>query len=175
AVIESFDDAITRLGLKTLGDLFLREAMTARVFRAPGFQEPMEALRKHSIVVAELARDVCRRTGFPDEFAYMCGLLHDVGSAAAILVLADVGRGETTPAFDEVSGVIQTVHEESSGVLARAWKLPEDIHLVLANHHEFYIDGRVHPLAAAVCLADGLAAQAGAGFGAEVGDRQVRS
>ncbi len=175
ATIESLDDAISRLGLKMVSELFLREALTTRVFKAPDYQQPMEALRRHSVVVADLSRAVCRLIGFPDEYAYMCGLLHDVGGAAAILIVAERERGKEPPSYDEVAGVIETVHEEASTVLARAWKLPEDVRLVVGHHHHFKIDGRVHPLAAAVCLADGLAAAAGAGFGSEIREMQVKS
>lgn len=128
----------------------------------------MEALRKHSVLCAHLARLVCRRTGFPDEYAYMCGLLHDVGIAAGLLVLGDVKRDEKPPTYDEIRASIEAVHEPASAVLGRVWELPADVQLVLGHHHHFTIGGRAHPLAAAVCLADFLAAEVGARSGTEV-------
>jgi putative nucleotidyltransferase with HDIG domain len=163
----SLEDAMARLGLRTLADLFLQAAMSARVFRAPGFERPMEVLRKHSVVTATMARSVCRQTGFPDEYAYMCGLLHDVGMAACILLVADVPRGEPLPVFGLVAPSIELVHAEASGVVVRAWQLPTDVQLVVEHHQQFLIGGRAHPLAAAICLADWLAAGAGASAGGE--------
>ena len=168
APVTSLDDAMARLGLRNLSDLFLQAAMTARVFRSKGFEGPMAVLRKHSVVSAHLARSICRRTGFPDEYAYMCGLLHDVGIAAAISVLADAKRDERRPGYEEIRPAVELVHEHVSAALGKAWELPVDVQLVLGHHHHFQIQGRVHPLAAAVCLADWLAAEVKVAAGNEV-------
>lgn len=166
--LTSLDDAMVRLGLSNLSDLFLQAATTARVFRCKGFEEPMEALRKHSVVCAHLARSVCRITGFPDEYAYMCGLLHDVGIAAGILVLGEVRRDARPPSYEYIRASIEVVHEHASAALGNAWQLPVDVQLVLRHHHHFKIQGRTHPLAAAVCLADWIAAEVGVAAGNEV-------
>jgi putative nucleotidyltransferase with HDIG domain len=165
--VTSLDDAMTRLGLKNLADLFLQAAMTLRVFRAKGYEQPMDELRKHSVACAHLSRLICRRTGFPDEYAYMCGLLHDVGIAAGILVFGEPKRGVAAPRYDEIRPSIEMVHEEASAILAKSWDLPPDVQLVLSNHHRFVIGGRVHPLAAAVCLADWMAGEIGLASGGE--------
>lgn len=174
----SLTDAISLLGLQKVGDIFLQTALSAKVFRAKGFKAPMEALRRHSTVTAHVARLICRQTSLPDEYAFLCGLLHDVGMAAGILILA--GRAPTSaratkrlaqpPAFDVLAPALESVHQEASEILARAWKLPQDVQLVLRHHHHFKIAGRAHPLAAAVCLADWMASKAGAGIGHEVDD-----
>jgi putative nucleotidyltransferase with HDIG domain len=142
--------------------------MTARVFRCKGYEEPMEALRKHSVVCAHLARSVCRIIGFPDEYAYMCGLLHDVGIAAGILVLGEVKRAAKPPSYEHIRTSIEVVHEHASEALGKAWELPVDVQLVLRHHHHFVIQGRAHPLAAAVCLADWIAAEVKVAAGNEV-------
>ncbi len=172
--ITSLDDAMARLGLQNLSDLFMQAAMTMRVFRAKGYEAPMDALRKHSVACAHLARLVCRRTGFPDEYAYMCGLLHDVGMAAGLLVFGDAKRAGATPPYEEVRPSIEVVHAETSAILGKAWALPTDIQLVLGHHHRFDVAGRVHPLAAAVCLADWLATEAGLSAGLETSSEEAR-
>lgn len=164
APITSLEQAIARLGLNTLMDLFLQVSMSMRVFRAKGYEEPMNALRRHSVVVGHAARSVCRLIGFPDEYAFLCGLLHDVGIAAGILLIADTKRDRKPPQFDGIEASLLQVHAEASGVVGRLWKLPADVQLVLAHHHAFAIEGRVHPLAAAICLADWMAGELGAGF-----------
>jgi HD-like signal output (HDOD) protein len=171
AAITSLDDAMARLGLKNLSDLFLQAAMTTRVFRAKGYEEPMDALRKHSVLCAHLSRLVCRRTGFPDEYAYMCGLLHDVGIATGILIFGETKRDQRALKYEDIRPGIEVVHEEASAVLGKAWGLPPDVLLVLGHHHRYVIQGRVHPLAAAVCFADWLASEAGVAAGNEVNGR----
>lgn len=172
--IVSLDDAMARLGLQNLSDLFMQAAMTMRVFRAKGYEAPMDALRKHSVACAHLARLVCRRTGFPDEYAYMCGLLHDVGMAAGLLVFGDSKRGGAPPQYEEIRPSVEVVHAETSAVLGKAWALPVDVQLVLGHHHRFEIGGRAHPLAAAVCFADWLSTEAGLGAGHETNTEEAR-
>jgi HD-like signal output (HDOD) protein len=83
--ILSLRQATIRLGLKTLRDLVLEAAVSMRVFRAPGYGEAMERLSRHSTATAYLLRALCRRTGIDAEYAFLCGLLHDVGLAACLL------------------------------------------------------------------------------------------
>lgn len=167
APITSLDDAIARLGLRTLTDLFLQVSMSLRVFRAKGYEQPMAELRRHAVVVGSAARSVCRHIGFPDEYAFLCGLLHDVGIAAGMLILAEGNSTKQRPDFETLATSLLRIHEEASFTVGRLWQLPGDIQLVLQHHHHFRIDGRVHPLAAAVCLADWMAASVGAGFAQE--------
>jgi HD-like signal output (HDOD) protein len=87
--IRSLDEAITRLGLRTLEELFLQTVLSMRVFRANGYEVPMANLMQHSLVTAHVARQACRLTSIPDEYAFLCGLLHSPqrtqgGSPAAL-------------------------------------------------------------------------------------------
>lgn len=100
APVRSLHEAISRLGLRTLGDLFLQTVLSMRVFRADGYDAPMTTLMRHSTVTAHVARIACRMTALPDEYAFMCGLLHDAGMAAGLLIFADsstAGAGHEPP------------------------------------------------------------------------------
>jgi putative nucleotidyltransferase with HDIG domain len=158
ARVQSLKDAVVRLGLQTLADLFLEVTMTMRVFRAPGFDEPMTQLRRHSAVTAHLTRVVCRRTSISDEYGFLCGILHDVGVAAAAGVI-----GRTHP-YEVAWPVVLEVHAEAGGAIARAWGLPPDVTLVVAQHHSVRVNGFVHPVACAVAVADWLAHEVGCGL-----------
>ena len=95
--VRSLHEAISRLGLRTLGDLFLQTVLSMRVFRADGYDAPMAALMRHSTVTAHVARIACRMTALPDEYAFMCGLLHDAGMAAGLLIFADAAPPGSSP------------------------------------------------------------------------------
>jgi HD-like signal output (HDOD) protein len=179
--IRSLDEAITRLGLRTLEELFLQTVLSMRVFRANGYEEPMANLMQHSLVTAHVARQACRLTSLPDEYAFLCGLLHDAGMAAGLLIFADApapasgtrpsGGKAAPPPFEEVSFALQVVHEEASAILADTWGLHPEIRTVLGIHHHFKQGNRVHPLAAAVCVADWIASEAGTAMGTECDPR----
>jgi HD-like signal output (HDOD) protein len=182
AAIQSLEAAIARLGLRTLGDVFLQTTLSTRVFRAKGYDEPMSLILRHSTLTAHIARIACRMTAISDEYAFTCGLLHDVGFAAGLMIFADPrtmaaslgAEKRDPPAFDEVSIALQVVHEETSAILAHAWRLPADITLVLGAHHHPQIGERSHPLAAAVCVADWIASEVGLGLGTESSEMQAR-
>jgi HD-like signal output (HDOD) protein len=167
--IRSLDEAISRLGLRTLEELFLQTVLSMRVFRASGYEAPMAELMRHSMLTAHVARNACRLTSIPDEFAFMCGLLHDVGMAAGLILFSErlaAGKG-TPPRFEELSLALQVVHEEASAILAQAWELHPEVRVVLGIHHQTKIGNRVHPMAAILCVSDWIAAEAGAGIGTE--------
>jgi len=160
--IRSLEQALLRLGLETLVQIFLQASLAAKVFRAPGYEAPMEALRRHSVVTAHIARLVCRATALPDEYAYLCGLLHDVGCAAALIVLGQTSdKSVARVPYERARPAVLAIHEKATSVVCATWKLPAEVTMVIANHHHPVIGGHIHPMAAVVHVADALAVQLG--------------
>jgi HD-like signal output (HDOD) protein len=173
--VRSLDDAIVRLGLSRVTDLFFQAALEMRIFRAPGYDTEMEALRRHCSFTADTARLVCRRTLGFDDYAFLCGLLHDVGVAACILAMEELGRGGDKVPFELAWPSVKEIHQSCSELLANIWRLPPDLATVLKLHHRLAQDGHIHPLAAVVATADGLAAEFGFGFHGESGALDTES
>ncbi len=161
--IQTLQQAAVRLGLKAMRDVVLEAAIHMKVFRVPGYEAAMERLARHSAAVAHVTRAVCKRTNVEAEYAFLCGLLHDVGFAASLLALA----GDPTwrrATFEELGPVLDEVHEEASAVLARLWKLPEGIQRLVATHHDPAPDGKAQALNASLVVAEQLCWEAGAGL-----------
>jgi putative nucleotidyltransferase with HDIG domain len=159
--VRSLEQGISRLGMNTMTEIFFHVSMSSRVFRAKGYEATMDQLRLHSVAVAHVARLVCRATALPDEYAFLCGLLHDVGIAAGLIVLADVRPPNRPPPFDEVVRPVLEAHTEAAAIVCRAWRLPPDVTMVVEHHHFPRIGGVVHPMAAAVALAEQICAAHG--------------
>ena len=155
---------ILRLGLKRVADIFVQASMEVRMFRARGFEQPMNRLRRHSSATAEMARVVCQRLSLDDDHAFLCGLLHDVGLAAAIIAISEGASGETVD-FGSAWPAIYDVHEVAGRRLAEIWRLPTELGMVIGSHH----GSRAFPseTAAAVALADQLVSEQGAGIETE--------
>lgn len=161
AQIQSLQDALMRLGLNTLRDLVLEVSMNLRVFKAEQYTEVMERVSRHSTAVANLSRLVARRGGVDAEYAFLCGLLHDVGVAGVLLALGDAKRRRKPPEVSVIWPAVDRCHEEAGASMASLWKLPQEIPQVLGVHHDVRVGSKPHPLAAAVCLADELANEIG--------------
>ena len=164
AKIESLSGAVMRLGLNTLRDLVLEVAMNLRVFKCDAYSGPMERLRIHSSATAHLSRLICRHTSIEAEYAFVCGLLHDVGISGILLALGEVPRGKKPPDLSILWPVIDEAHAEAGALMAAHWELPDELLIPLEAHHRVEIEGYPHPLAAAVCLADDLARELGYGL-----------
>jgi putative nucleotidyltransferase with HDIG domain len=153
----TLEDASLRIGKRGLRDLVFDVALSSKVFRVRGLDAPMEALRTHSLAVAACAREVAQLTSVGEDSAFLCGLLHDVGLAACLHALAELGGGRTNIDLDSVRDALREVHVEAGSHLVKLWKLPEDIQLVIGAHHAPNIGGYVHPTAACVVLGEEIA------------------
>ena len=159
--IVSLKDAIVRVGVQTLANLFLAETMTTRVFRAPGYDAAMSSLRRHSAMTAHIARTLAAPMPLHREHAFLFGLLHDVGVASAAYLV-----GTRVP-FAKAWPTILDAHAEAGRILCRAWKLPAEIEIVVAYHHGGRVGGTLHPGACLVGVAEWIATDLGFGLDGE--------
>jgi HD-like signal output (HDOD) protein len=150
-----------RLGLNTLRDLVWEVALDLKVFRCKPYAPVMESLQRHSVAVAKIAARIAAETSIAEDYAFIAGLLHDVGLAASLVMLAEPGPA---PPLDEIGDDLDAIHEEASGIVATLWKLPSDLQIVIAHHHAPTIGGYDHPAVAVVCLAEFMANDLGFGL-----------
>lgn len=163
--------ALTRLGLQRVSELFLIASMNMRVFRAKGYEEAMGRLQKHSLVVAYHAKHLAAQANLRADHAFLCGLLHEVGTAGALIALSEKARKQRKRPPDPklFADALIEVAGQTSAVLARIWGLAKDVALVLQHHTDPIVDGQPLHVAAVVHAADGIAYNTGYGvFGGEM-------
>ncbi len=160
--VVTLKQAAVRLGLEALTHLVLQAALALRVFRVPGFDAFAQRVNQHATAAAHVTRDVCRRAGIPGEHAFTAGLLHDIGLSSCLLMITERPEWRKLP-FTAVSPVLDAVHADASGLLARRWKLPDPLPTILATHHRAVVDGQPQPINAALIVAEQLCWEAGAG------------
>jgi putative nucleotidyltransferase with HDIG domain len=153
----SLRSAVLRLGLKNLGEIVFELALHMRVFRSVEYSGIMEQLRRHSTATANLCRLLATRAGQDPENAFLCGLLHDIGIAAILIVLGERAKSEAVLDSHVLDEVVRQTHEDVSGMLVRLWKLPEEVAEVVSHHHAASALATAPSLSAVVALADGLA------------------
>ena len=153
----SLRSAVLRLGLKNLGEVVFEIALHMRVFRSAEYSAMMEQLRRHSTACANLCRLLASRVGLDSEHAFLCGLLHDIGIAAILIVLGERRKSESPLEPSVLDEVVRQIHEDVSGMLVRLWKLPNEVAEVVAHHHGRAAVETAPLLSAVVVVADTLA------------------
>jgi HD-like signal output (HDOD) protein len=154
--IRSLREAAVRLGLAGLRDIVIDVAFNMRIVQEGGpYRSLLEEVRRHSTMTAQIARLVSLHTPIDSDYAFLCGLLHDLGIAAILLVVSEMRRQEPI-SIEELQPLLSDLHEGVSGQVARTWGLPPELELVLETHHQFDRGGPCHPLGAVTCVAERL-------------------
>ena len=174
--LQSLRNAVQRLGINTLRDIVWQVAAGLRLFGAQGYAPLMQRLRTHSIFTAYAARIIAVRAGLAAEHAFLCGLLHDMGSAGTLIALADAGP-HTAPPLSTLLVALDSVHEQAGATIARIWQLAPEITSAIEFHHRYHPDLPDAPvLSAVICVAESMAERQGFGVSATSvsGSRGVR-
>jgi HD-like signal output (HDOD) protein len=155
ARITSLRDAIVRIGLLELAQLFLEITASVRIFKAKGFEQAMNQLKRHSSAAAQLSRVISKHANVDHEHTFMCALLHDVGVAIAANAV-----GTLWPIHMVWPGIIEA-HAEVGRMVCEAWQLPPAIAPFVAAHHLHGGGGPVHPALCVITISDWMAARLG--------------
>ena len=163
--ITSLHEALSRFGLRTFRDLVLEISMNMKVFKSSDYAETMDLLRRHSAMTAHVCKVVCNHADVDGEYAFMAGLLHDVGIAGTLLALSERrGSRAAPPDLIAIWPAVDRVHPRAGQLMAEHWGLSEDLQWVLSAHHRVLVKGEPHRLSATVCIADHVAQELGYGL-----------
>ena len=159
--IGTVSDALVVLGLN-----LVRRTVTAAVLERPLFAyftdtEAARAFWRHELLCAALARHLAIRQGFGGEFAYMAGLLHDVGRLVMIVRHPDASEsllrqhGGDDETLREERARFGFDHAELGAALLELWGLPGG--MIQAAHQHVDAVEPDDPTAAGVWRANRLA------------------
>ena len=132
--IRSIRQAVIRLGLRGLRDVVITVSLRSRIFRTPIYQAELHSLCRHSIAMGTISQRIAQNTKGDSRFAYLCGLLADLGIAASLLVFGELPEGPP-PLFHLWPAMLE-VHEEAAVAVGEAWALPEEVVAVIGAHHD---------------------------------------
>lgn len=148
----SIESAVVRLGLTHARDLLFQAVYAASTMGLKRHQLAVRASFTRSVDTAIAARVLAREVGAPGEYAYMAGLLHDIGEARVYRVLASLPEpSHSDPSAQELCA---RYHCEAGAELARSWRLPPPIVDACAAHHD--PEALSNPTVRLVALADAV-------------------
>jgi diguanylate cyclase (GGDEF)-like protein/putative nucleotidyltransferase with HDIG domain len=127
----SIRDAIIRIGLAEVRDILASIAYSASLSK---YNDLLEQFSERSTLAARYAVNACRELRWNYEPAYLCGLLHDVGEARVLRILATLPK----PAGGKpvITELIERYHTQAGAQLAEKWNLHSDIVQACALHHD---------------------------------------
>lgn len=154
-------------GLLQIRDLVIEEAVSDCVFRGDVHRATMDGLRRHSLATGHLARALAESSPVAGELAYVAGLLHDVGIAGVLHVLAEreVEFGPLPP-LSVLWPAIERIHGRVGAIMARHWGFAPEVALAIEAHHDLPVGPDASPMAAALSIASELAHHEGFGLAA---------
>lgn len=145
ATIASVRDAVIRVGTTDVAALVLASEVMQLFRGIPQAQWNLQRFWEHSLLTAcygeTLARAALKAPAVP---VWLCGLLHDIGKLVLVRhypteyaqVLGQVEGGASL--LDAERATFGHTHAAVGGMLLRAWRLPENLAVCAARHHDAY-------------------------------------
>jgi len=131
--VATLKQAVTRLGLAATRDLLLQIAYESAIAGMKRYVPTLERVYKRSVIAGVGGRIAGKELGLVPDYGYLIGLLHDIGEAHVIRLLAD----QPGPSLDEseLMALAGRHHQRGGAQVLRAWKIPEEIVTVAMEHH----------------------------------------
>ncbi len=122
--IVSLQQAVTRIGMKLLGEIAIAVSVRGEVFHVPGFQAEIKRLWRHSLASGAWAKEIARAKRTNVECLFLCGLLHAIGKPIALRAVV-----ELEPGIDKNSALalMDEFHGEVGAAVADKWRLPPQV------------------------------------------------
>jgi diguanylate cyclase (GGDEF)-like protein len=129
--IASTRDALMRMGIGQGREIL---ANIAHSVALPKYNQLLEQHSEYANLAARCALAVCQEMRWNYEPAYLCGLLHNLGEARVLRVLASL----PTPSdgMRVINELVERYHAHAGAQLAEKWNLHSDIVQACALHHE---------------------------------------
>lgn len=92
ASLVSLQQAITRLGMRVIGEIALAACVNSKMFNAPGYEKHIQTELQYSLMAGLWAKEVARACRRNVEAAFLAGLLHDIGRPVCVQVVNEVAK-----------------------------------------------------------------------------------
>jgi putative nucleotidyltransferase with HDIG domain len=140
--IGNVHQAIALLGFDRTRQIAVMNATAAYAKGAPNTKE-LQNCWQHSIATAILAEEIAKSCEVFTKAAFTVGILHDIGRLGLILAYPrkyeQLIRGATERCLDVLDFEREEFgidHAEAGRILAEAWDLPEEFHVIAGRHHD---------------------------------------
>ena len=126
--------AVGRLGIQRTRDLLIQVAYASTVATGFRYKRQISESFNRSILCGVATRALCQALGENDTYAYIAGLVHNIGESRVYRILG--GFRPPPKDLDLVADLVARYHNAAGAELAKLWTLPEQIVDAVALHHD---------------------------------------
>ncbi len=140
--VTSIHQAIEIIGLRSLYDILMLGVASSAFSKEIQHSVIGRIIWEHSLTVGLFARELSQIMGMRGaEEVFICGLLHDIGKI--MLLRADsenysavLEKKSETEMLNWETETFGYDHSQVGAIVARGWKLPDEVCQVILNHHK---------------------------------------
>lgn len=136
--IVSLQQAVTRLGMKLLGEIAIAVSIQSDIFKAPGFEKQIRNLLRHALAAGAYGREIARKRRRNVEGQFLCGLLHSVGQPICLQLVATAqARLGLALEDQELQQILASLSPKIATKVAIDWKLPKQLQVTTVYYHNY--------------------------------------
>lgn len=137
--VVNLKSAIMLLGVGLVRDILYQSVAEAHIFRGDS-AKMLKRQQAHGVAVGHLMRALSGHLGLNRDFAFLAGLLHDIGKVILRQMLDRAPPVNYDPEHDEE--ILASLHAEIGHHVCQRWDLPLAVAEVAKRHHDFDTSGR---------------------------------
>jgi len=124
----SLQQAITRLGLRLIGEVALAASIDSSMFNAPGYEQHIQQTLRHSLASGLWAKEIARTARKNVEAAFLSGLLHDMGRPVVVQSVVAIAKSiGIKPSLDEVAALENEYQRRVGLKVVKDWEMPTSV------------------------------------------------
>jgi HD-like signal output (HDOD) protein len=133
--IVALRQAIARLGMTRIREIAIAASLAGALFKPTRYKSEALQAWKHGLCTGLWAKEIARAGRKNTEMAYLCGLLHNIGTPVLLNALGQA-TSQSLPPCDIVS-LLEEFGAQAGALLAKEWKLPEMVVTTIRCVHTF--------------------------------------
>jgi putative nucleotidyltransferase with HDIG domain len=133
----TLNEAVMRIGLRGLRSLIFTVSVKGTILRLGQLQEFSTEIWRQAFSVATIARTIAPLLGEDREVAFLTGLLHDIGKIALLSILSKEPDAVHAASPAIVGHLFYVHHERAGEMMAKSWRLSDELISVTGCHHDF--------------------------------------
>ena len=156
--VVSLQHAVAMLGITLLSEIAFTASLKSGAFKAPGHEDDVKRLWRHSLASGAFAKEVARMRRVNVETAYLCGLLHEIGKPVVLQTAAGLAQTQRLTIEKSIlHGWIDGYHSRVGTLIAEKWGLPKQVATAIQYYDDYDHAASFQQECLLTCASDRLA------------------